>query len=432
MTIIELRQKRTTLVSQARALLDKADADKRALAQEEENQYSTLMDEVNKLTSEIDRREKLEALETTLGQSQGAASRTDGSQAGRETAVQFRSRGMKNIDFQAPEFRSLAQIATPQYAGAWENYLRSGDARGLLHSEQRALQADLDASGGYLYPSMQFVDRLIQAVDDVTFVRRYATIQTVANAESIGAPTLEADPAAPTWTSELLIGTEDSTMAFGQRELTPYPLAKYIKVSRKLLRKVPSAESLVLNRLGYKFGVTAENAYLNGTGAGQPMGVFVAAPSAGFGITTGQDVSTDNTATAITADGLKNAKYALKQGYWRGARWLFHRDAVKMIAKLKDGEGRYLWQDSIINGEPDMLYGFPVDMSEYAPSTFTTGLYVGILANWAYYWIADSLAMEMQRLNELYAATNQVGFIGRLESDGMPVLEAAFARVKLG
>jgi len=37
----------------------------------------------------------------------------------------------------------------------------------------------------------------------------------------------------------------------------------------------------------------------------------------------------------------------------------------------------------------------------------------------------------MQRLVELYAATNQVGFVGRLESDGMPVLAEAFVRVKL-
>ena len=39
--------------------------------------------------------------------------------------------------------------------------------------------------------------------------------------------------------------------------------------------------------------------------------------------------------------------------------------------------------------------------------------------------------MMIQRLNELYARTNQVGFIGRLETDGMPVLGEAFARVKL-
>ena len=79
-----------------------------------------------------------------------------------------------------------------------------------------------------------------------------------------------------------------------------------------------------------------------------------------------------------------------------------------------------------------MLLGNPVHQSEYAPATFTTGLYVGILGDWSKYWIADSLAFEIQRLNELYAKTGQVGFIGEAELDGMPVLEEAFARVTLG
>ena len=70
-------------------------------------------------------------------------------------------------------------------------------------------------------------------------------------------------------------------------------------------------------------------------------------------------------------------------------------------------------------------------MSEYAPSTFTTGLYVGIIGDFQWYWIAESLRFELQRLDELYAATNQVGFIGRLEADGMPVLAEAFTRVAL-
>ena len=70
-------------------------------------------------------------------------------------------------------------------------------------------------------------------------------------------------------------------------------------------------------------------------------------------------------------------------------------------------------------------------MSEYAPSTFTENLYIGMLGDFANYWIADALDMTMQRLVELYAATNQVGFISRFESDGMPVLEEAFVRVKL-
>jgi len=108
-----------------------------------------------------------------------------------------------------------------------------------------------------------------------------------------------------------------------------------------------------------------------------------------------------------------------------------HRDGAKAIAKLKDGEGRYLWQDSIVEGEPARLLGFPVLLSEWAPNTFTTGLYTAILGDFSHYWIIDSLAMQMQQLNELYALTNQIGIIGRYEGDGAPVNENAFVRVTL-
>ena len=60
-----------------------------------------------------------------------------------------------------------------------------------------------------------------------------------------------------------------------------------------------------------------------------------------------------------------------------------------------------------------------------------TGKYVGLFGDFSNYWIVDALSMQIQRLSELYAETNQVGFIGRLETDGAPVLEEAFVRVRL-
>jgi predicted phage gp36 major capsid-like protein len=164
-------------------------------------------------------------------------------------------------------------------------------------------------------------------------------------------------------------------------------------------------------------------------GAGRPLGVFVASND-------GVDTSRDTTASATTsfvADDLQNVKYALKPQYRANSAtaWMFHRDGVKMAAKLKDGEGRYMLQLGLAVDVPDTLLGFPFMESEYSPSTFTTGLYVGMLADWSWYWIADALDMQVQRLVELYAETNQDGFIARYEGDGMPVLPEAFSRLKL-
>ena len=47
------------------------------------------------------------------------------------------------------------------------------------------------------------------------------------------------------------------------------------------------------------------------------------------------------------------------------------------------------------------------------------------------YWIVDGTALEVMVLTELYAPENQIGYIARLSTDGMPVLEEAFARVTL-
>ena len=112
------------------------------------------------------------------------------------------------------------------------------------------------------------------------------------------------------------------------------------------------------------------------------------------------------------------------------AEWLFHRDLMKVIAKLVDGDGRYLFRESLRAGEPDTLLGRPINMSEFTPNTNTTGQYIGLLGDFSYYHIVDALNMQVQRLTELYAESNQTGYIGRAEVDGMPVLEEAFARLK--
>jgi HK97 family phage major capsid protein len=397
---IELRQTRANSWEQAKALHGRPEVEKRAWGAEDDVAWARLMTEIVTLGKQIERAEALEA------------------NANEELATRAAANGRQDAQDGQPDERRVA----------FRKFLRTG-MPGLNGEEQRALAAGVDVSGGYLVPPQQFVNSLITAVDDQVFIRGLATRHVMDSAETLGVPSLDTDVSDATWTSELLIGTEDSSLAFGKRELKPNPLAKYIKISNKLIRQSSlDVERLVLSRLGYKFAVAGENAYLNGDGVGRPLGVFTASAN---GVSTSRDVSTSNTATAITADGLIEAKYTLKAAYWPKANWIFHRESVKMIAKLKDGEGQYLWKPGIIMNEPDRLLGFPYRVSEYAPHVFTAALYVGILGDFSFYWIVDALNMQIQRLVELYAATNQVGFIARLETDGMPVLAEAFVRVKL-
>jgi len=395
MNIREMMEARATMVAEARKLLDTAEAEKRELSAEERAQYDKTFDEARALGDKIQREQELREEERRLAE------------AGR-----LEPEGKK----ENPEERKLK---------AFRNFLVTGNA-----AEYRALANDTDETGGFLHAAEQFITRLIKGLDDRVFVRQYATVLPVTGSDTLGVPVLTADPGDPTWTTEIAAPSEDSTMAFGRRSLQPEQLSKLIKISMKLLRtSALPIENLVADRLAYKFAVAQENAFLNGDGDGEPLGIFTASDD---GIPTARDVSTGNSATALTADGLINAKFALKAQYRNGCRWIFHRDAVKMISKLKDGEGQYLWRPGMLMNEPDMLLGHPVDESEYVPNTFTTALYVGALCNWSNYWIAELQGVELQRLVELYAGTSQIGFIGRMYADGAPVLAESFVRVKLG
>jgi len=411
----ELRDQRGKMVHDAREILNKADVEKRALTAEEDGKYKELFAKQEELRGMVEREEQLVESERQIAEQ---ALRTGGAPGGK---------GGPQNDGKGQQQRNSPR-ATEEYRDACIRFLANGrDA--LQPEELRALQSENDGLGGFLVMAEQMVDTLVKNIDNAVFIRQRATKFRVANAQGLGAPSLEADPADADWTAELATGNEDSTMAFRKRELHPRPLAKRIKVSNKLLRQSGMAEQLVLGRLAYKFGISQEKAFMTGSGANQPLGIFTASPA---GIPTSRDVSTGNGATAPTFDGLISAKFGLKGQYWTKAEWLFHRDVLAVVAKLKDGEGQYLWRESVRAGEPDRLLNLPVMMSEYAPNTLTASQYVGMLGDFSNYWIADAVDLAVQRLTELYAEQNQTGFIGRLECDGMPVLPEAFVRVKLG
>lgn len=410
--IIELRTKRAAAVKSARDLVSKVEGEKRSMTAEDTAQFDRIMAEVETLRQEIEREEKVAALEVELAATAGL--RAAGKTPPEET--------LPLEEGETPEKKRAKEVSA-----AFRSYLCRGFS-GLGQEESRTLQATIDPQGGYVVAPQHFVRELIQAVDDMVFIRRAATKHTVERAETLGVPSLDTDLLDADWTAELATGALDTALRIGKRELAPVPLAKRVRMSNRLLRQATiDVEALVRSRLAYRFAVTEERAFLTGNGTNQPLGLFTASAQ---GISTGRD-TVAGTATDLTFDGLIRCKYALKQQYHNRAAWLMHRSGVERIAILKDAQGQYLWRESVRAGEPDRLLGFPVHTSEFVPATFTTGQYVAMLGDFSFYWIVDALNTQVQRLTELYAESNEVGFIARRELDGMPVLEEAFVRGRL-
>lgn len=337
------------------------------------------------------------------------------------------------------EFKHRERRASENYAKAVGRHLASG---GKVSDETRSIQSDVDYMGGALVMPEQMFRRTVKAVDNILWIRRYATVEYAPNAASLGVPTLDSNVDSGDWTSEVQQINQDYGMKYGKRALTPTPIRKRILVSNMFLRRSFEAPFMsnddsngqggtgrdqVTNRGSYALANTQDVAFWTGNGVGQPLGMFTASNR---GVPVSRDVVCGST-TAFTYTGLINVKYSQKIQYYPTSVWCFNKTGMSQLMKLVDSNNRPLLNFSTIPNQPDTLLGNTILLSENIPGVFTTGQYVGMYADLSYYMIADSLRMTMAVADQLYLEKDQTGFFLGAEVDGMPILAEAFARMKL-
>ncbi len=315
-------------------------------------------------------------------------------------------------------------------SAAYCDAFRSALVHGLKHIPQaqaRSLQANMDTKGGFLQAPEQVADRFFLAMTNLVFIRDRATKFPMEKAYQFGIPTVETDASDLAWTPEISLIAEDAELTFGKRQLTPHTTAKAVILPNTLIRATAGyAEDVVIDRIAYKSAVTEEKAFLTGTGNRQPLGVFTPSTS---GIPTSRDITFSGMDTLY--DSIIDTKYSLKAQYSANAEWILHRDVLKVIAKLKDASGRYIYREPEEPGLPGMLCGHPVNLSEYAPNVISSGNYVAILGDFSRYVIADALDLRVKILSELFAEKDRTGVIFTRETDGMPGIAEAFSRIKM-
>jgi len=71
--------------------------------------------------------------------------------------------------------------------------------------------------------------------------------------------------------------------------------------------------------------------------------------------------------TAGPGDCLIDLIHALKAGYRVGSSWLMNDMTLARVRKFRDAEGNYLWQPSLLVGQPSTLLGYAVDTDDNMP-----------------------------------------------------------------
>ena len=161
---------------------------------------------------------------------------------------------------------------------------------------------------------------------------------------------------------------------------------------------------------GERFGRIMNQELTLGDGSGDPNGV-VTATSAG---------KTAASATAITLLEVLDLKHSIDPAYRRSASFGFmFNDAVLLyLKKLVDSEGRPLWQPSYVVGQPDTLDGTKYWINQDMDSSINASSKLILCGDFSKYIIRVVNEMSIQRLDELYAADDLVGFHAWMRFDG--------------
>lgn len=316
--LLELRQKKSALKVQMKAMLESAEKENRSLNDDEGKKFDELRSQATSLDTDI---ERLEAV--------------------------------------ADEERS--KTGEPATKKNSNDELRTY----ILTGETRALSTATGADGGYtVIPELD--TEVMRQLQDDSVMRQLATVKTTKTNEyqklvSVGGATVNRG-------TEGAARTETSTPKLEEVSIKLNPIYAYPRTTQEIL-DFSEVDILgwLTSEIADTFTNTEEDDFVNGDGTKKAKG-FLTYPRAETGDKTRPFGTLEKVVTSgVTADGLIDILYKLKSKYRKNAAWIMNSNSAATLQKLKNGNGDYIWREGLVAGSPDTLLGRPVQYVETMP-----------------------------------------------------------------
>jgi len=307
-------------------------------------------------------------------------------------------------------------------AKAFERYYRFGDKNAMI-AAKAAMNEGTAGEGGYLVPR-GYSNEVVTALNEASILRAAgARTISIGGTNSFRVPKLVNSTTGALLTAEG-VAYDEQEPTVGEQEFIPYKVTALSKVSEELLAdsRVNVFGEFIQPDAVNRFTIRENSYFATGTGSGQPQGLFV-------GASVGVTASATN---AITIDEVIDLYHSMATQYRSRAVWVMNDATLKVIRKYRENgtTGAFLWQPAISAGQPETILGRHVYTVSTAP-TIATGNKVIAFGDLSYFWIADFGQLTFQRLDELYAATGQVGFRWGKRIDSHVMLSDAIKVLRL-
>lgn len=307
---------------------------------------------------------------------------------------------------------SEIDIRLPSNFGEIRNEFAKGVRGDIRSAVRNDLSGTLGSTGGYTFGET-FITMLEQAMLATGGVLQVADLIRTASGEQMNWPTADDTSNTGEMLGESASIGSSVDPSFGRVSWYAHKFSsKLIKVPQELLEDSAFNLPQVLSEmLGKRLGRIQNTKYTIGIGGGvEPRGIATAAAA---GITSASS-------TAILWDEIIDLEHSLDPSRRNlpGVGYMFHDSILKVLRKLKDGNGQYLWQSGANSGAPDTMNRYPYTISQEMASSLTSGAISMLFGQLNAYKVRQVNDVRLKRLDELYAANDQVGFIAFIRGDG--------------
>lgn len=360
----------------AKALLDKAAAEKRDLTAEEEQSYQRMNAELN------ERAARIEALKADAEREAKIEAAT------REIAGQVRPTNTA-VSTDADVLRSMAR----------------GEVRSFTFETRDVVKT----STGAPVPT-SFYNQVVEQARLVGPMLDVSTVLRTAGGENLQIPSQAG------WSTAAITGEgtaiDESDPSFNSFiTLGAYKYSFLVQLSRELIDDSGvDILAFLATQTGNALGFKVNNDLTVGSGTNAPKGIVTAA---GSGVTGGTGV-----AGAFTADNLIDLAYSLNGAARRlpGVGWMMNTASLGAVRKLKDTAGFYIFSPALADGN-DQLLNFPVYENPAMASQATAAKSV-VFGHLPSYYVRMAGGLRLDRSDDYAFNADLVTFRATMRVDG--------------
>ena len=435
MTKQDLLEKKGRLANEAKEILEAAQKDGReALRKEEEDKFTAIHADIEKITRHVELINRQEDTERSL--SDPGERKTDPNPIADTRHDSMLARGVRD---QHDAIRGWFLAGAPSAGAVPDRFVQAAKRVGLdlnskqltfrlsgnglrstrdedvkrwqrLHDEERALSGPQSSTsaGGFLIQdeAMREIEVALLAYGAM---RQVSTIIRTDTGGPLPIPTVNDTTNVGALIGEgTTVGAQD--VAFGQLVLDAWKYtSRSVLVSVELMQDSSINLPQLLGRLlGERLGRITNTHYTLGTGTGNPNGVVTAATFVQAG--TGSP-------TTITYANLIALYHSVDPAYRNNARFMMNDNTISKIKLMVDSQGRPLWLPGLVDRAPDTILGSPYTINQDMASMTTSAKSI-LFGDFSKYWIRDVRDFTLLRLDERYAEFLQVAFLAFMRTDG--------------